>query len=106
MRMTTSKRRHSHVSRLLEQVFVTAKIDEAALAGALSISPTQIEACRQGTERMPIVLQLRFAEWVLARYPSCARFAHRVTAQAKAEAAFHAKETGTHTVAPPSRFAP
>src|SRR5581483_4157813 len=99
--MASGKRPHSHVVRLLEQLLT--QVEPAALAYDLNASSPQLEAYLMGTERMSTDEQLRFASFVLARFPQFARLAHRVAAQAHAERAYHANATLTHMNTPPSR---
>ena len=75
-----------------------------ALARALGLTVNQLEAYRGGTMRMSVERQLVLGAFVLSRIPECSRTARRLVSQANAEAAFLAKETTTHMVAPPSQF--
>lgn len=91
-------------ARLLEDVLMQSDWEATALASALGLSVSQLEAYRSGTLRMSVERQLGLAAFVQSRIPACARTARRLASQANAEAAFLAKETTTHMVAPPSQF--
>ena len=91
-------------ARLLDDVLIKTDWEIGALASALGLTVSELEAYRSGMMRMLVERQLGLAAFVQSRIPACARTARRLASQANAEAAFLAKETTTHMVAPPSQF--
>jgi len=102
--MTTPRTHRTLVARLLADVLMKTDWKIEALACALGLTVTELEAYRSGTMRMSVDEQLRLAGFVQSRIPECARTARRLATQANAEASFLAKETTTHMAAPPSQF--
>ena len=102
--MTRPKNHRTLAARLLAEVRMKADGDGEALARALGLTVSELDAYRSGETRMPLEQQLGLARFVLGRIPQCARTARRLVSQAHAEAAYLAKETATHMVAPPSQF--
>lgn len=102
--MTRPKTRRTLAARLLEEVLVKMEWEPDVLARALGITFQQLDAYRSGAMRMSVEDQLGLAAFVESRIPACARTARRLIAQANAEAAFLARETTTHLVAPLSQF--
>ena len=102
--MTKPKAHRTLVARLLEDVLVKTEWEADALARALGLTATQLEAYCSGMMRMSVDHQRGLAEFVQSRIPECERTARRLASQANAEAAFLAKETTTHMTAPPSQF--
>ena len=102
---TRSVRPHSsRAVRLLHQLIVRELASSEWLARALSISSQQLDDYRTGCSRMPLHTQRRLAELIISSVPELAREARRLRLQCRAAEAFHAKETETHMVAPPSPF--
>jgi hypothetical protein len=89
--------------RLLERVLSTRAMSADDLANALVVPRDTLDAYRDGTTHMPLERQLCLALLVIERVPSLARHAHRLRGQVLAEAAFRARATKTHMVAPVSK---
>lgn len=102
--MTSASGQGSSAVRLLHAVLTEASIHPARVAWALGVTTNRLEQYRAGTSRMPVECQLKLAQLVVDHLPHLARAAHRLRAQAKAEARFNAQETTTHLIAPPSPF--
>lgn len=94
----------SRAVRLLQRLIGRELASAEALARALSISSYQLEEYRTGRSRLPLHTQRRLAELIISSVPELAREAHRLQLQCRAAEAFHAKETETHMVAPPTPF--
>ena len=89
--------------RLLEQVLASEAISVDDLASALVVTRDVLSAYRDGRVLMPLERQLCLALLVIDRVPQLARQAHRLRGQVLAEAAFHARATKTHMIAPVSK---
>ena len=89
--------------RLLERLLDETDMSADDLANALVVTRETLDAYRDGRTPMPLERQLCLALLVIERQPSLARQAHRLRGQVQAEAAFHARATKTHMVAPVSK---
>ena len=89
--------------RLLERLLSATDMGADDLANALVVTRETLDAYRDGRTPMPLERQLCLALLVIEREPSLARQAHRLRGQVLAEAAFHARATKTHMVAPVSK---
>jgi hypothetical protein len=89
--------------RLMERLLEETDMSADDLANALVVTRETLEAYREGRTPMPLERQLCLALLVIERQPSLARQAHRLRGQVQAEAAFHARATKTHMVAPVSK---
>jgi hypothetical protein len=95
--------RRSRAVRLLEQVLSTGGMSADDLASALVVPRNTLDAYRDGRSMMPLERQLCLALLVIERVPALARQAHRLHGQVVAEAAFNARSTKTHMIAPVSK---
>jgi hypothetical protein len=89
--------------RLLEQVLSSRAMTADELASALVVPRDTVDAYRRGETLMPLERQLCLALLVIERVPQLARQAYRLRGQVLAEAAFHARATKTHMIAPVSK---
>ena len=89
--------------RLLERVLSSGAMSADELATALVVPRDAVDAYRSGRVLMSLERQLCLALLVIERVPELARHAHRLRGQVQAEAAFHARATKTHMIAPVSK---
>ena len=92
--------RRSRSVRLIEGLLATGKVESDHLACALSVTLPALESFRRGHARMPLERQLCLALLVIERWPSTPqlrRDGFALRSQVRAEVAFHARITKTHT---------
>jgi hypothetical protein len=88
---------------LLKSLLSRAEFSASDVAASLGCSVAEMEAFVAGEPVMPLPVQLRLAEFVIAQVPALARRGHALKAQVSAATSFHDHDTSVHAE-PPGRW--
>ncbi len=101
-----SVRSLSRAAQLLLRLVATGWFDLESIARELVVPVSTLEHYLNGREPMPLDRQLCLALFLIEHVPPLARQGRQLRGQVQAAAAFHARETEPHAVAPPRTVFP